>query len=171
MQPSRRGRSTRTGEVRERPLDAPSLRALAIRLLARREYPRAELAQRLRARGASADDVEPVLDALAADGYLSDARFAHMLVQSRAGRFAGRAIAHELRERGVDREVADAALEPLREHDELAEATALWQRRFGTAPRDEREKARQVRFLLSRGYATGTALRVIKAAGAIDDRR
>ena len=169
MQPSRRARSTRAGEAPERAVDGPSLRAAAIRLLARREYPRAELAQRLRARGASPDEVERVLDALAADGYLSDTRFAHMLVQSRAGRFSGRAIAHELRERGVDREVAAAALEPLREHDELAQATALWQRRFGAAPRDEREKARQVRFLLSRGYALGTALRVIKAAGAIED--
>jgi regulatory protein len=88
-----------------------------------------------------------------------------MLVQSRAGRYSSRAIAHELRERGVARDAAEAALERLDGRDELAEASALWQRRFGEPPRDERDKARQVRFLLTRGYALGTALQVVKAAG------
>ena len=50
--------------------------------------------------------------------------------------------------------------------DELADATALWQRRFGMPPRDEREKARQMRFLLSRGYGMSVALKVLRAAGA-----
>jgi regulatory protein len=145
--------------------DPASLRAAALRLLARREYARAELVQRLRARGAAADVVDAVLDRLAADGYLSDARFADMLVHTRAGRYSSRAIAHELREKGVPREAAEAALEHLDGRDELAEAGALWQRRFGEPPRDERDKARQVRFLLSRGYALGTALQVVKAAG------
>jgi regulatory protein len=150
------------------PPDADRLRATALRLLARREYARAELAQRLRARGAESHVVEAVLDRLVADGYLCDARFAEMLVQSRTGRYGRRAIASELQERGVDRDAAAAALAPLDGADELAQATALWQRRFGTAPRDERDKARQVRFLLARGYAVGVALRVIKAAGTAD---
>jgi regulatory protein len=163
-------RFRRAGGDRSDPprIDPASLRATALRLLARREYARAELAQRLRARGAPADVVDGVLDRLAADGYLSDARFADMLVQSRAGRYSSRAIAHELREKGVARDAAEAALERLDGSDELAEASALWQRRFGHPPRDERDKARQVRFLLSRGYALGTALRVVKAAGGKD---
>jgi SOS response regulatory protein OraA/RecX len=33
-------------------------------------------------------------------------------------------------------------------------------------PQDEREKARQVRFLLARGYSTSIALKVLRAAGA-----
>ena len=45
-------------------------------------------------------------------------------------------------------------------------ALTLWQRRFGQVPRDERDKARQVRFLLARGYSTSIALKVLRAAGA-----
>jgi regulatory protein len=62
------------------------------------------------------------------------------------------------------------ALAGLDGEDELAQALALWQRRFGKAPADEREKARQVRFLVSRGYATSVVFRVLRAAGApVDD--
>ena len=62
-----------------------------------------------------------------------------------------------------------AALTVLDGEDELATAQALWARRFGKPPRDEREKARQVRFLLSRGYSHSTAFKVLKAAGASSD--
>jgi len=144
---------------------APSIKAVAVRLLARRDYSRAELAQRLLARGAERDEVERALDELAGLGYLSDARYAHGVVAQKAGRYAKRAIAHELREKGVDGAAAGDALATLDGHDELADATALWRRRFGVAPRDEREKARQYRFLLGRGYSPAIALRVLRAVG------
>jgi len=169
-----RGRRTRTSATRASApasdargvAPARSPKAIAIRLLARREYGRAELAALLRARGADADAVERALDELTVLGYLSDARYAEAMVAGRSGRFSRRAIAHALSEKRVAREVADAALAPLAGRDEQADAQALWSRRFGAAPRDEREKARQVRFLLSRGYSLSVALRVLKAAGA-----
>lgn len=161
---TRRG-AARASPALRTPPDRAALRNTALRLLARREYARAELAQRLRARGASADDVDATLDALAADGYLSDERFAELLVQSRAGRFASRAIAHELKERGVATDAAQAALAQLATSDEFADARALWERRFGAPPADERDKARQVRFLLARGYSMSVALRVLRDAG------
>ena len=148
---------------------APSLKAVAIRLLARREYGRAELAARLRVRGAAPEDVDRTLDELTALGYLSDTRFAQALVASRAGRYSQRAIAHELKEKRIAGDAARAALDTLAGRDEVAEAAHLWTRRFGTAPRDEREKARQVRFLLSRGYSMSIALKVLRSAGAAAD--
>jgi regulatory protein len=138
-----------------------------VRLLARRDYPRAELAQRLLARGADRAVVARALDDLARLGYLSDSRFARAVVTQKTGRFAKRAIAYELREKGVDSTAASEALAALDGHDEVADATALWRRRFGVAPRDEREKARHVRFLLSRGYSASVAFKVLRAAGAV----
>jgi regulatory protein len=144
---------------------ARSPKSIAIRLLARREYGRAELATLLRARGIDPDAIERTLDELAALGYLSDARYAEAVVAGRSGRFSRRAIAHALAEKRVTRDAAEAALAPLAGRDEQADARALWERRFGTVPRDEREKARQVRFLIARGYSMSVALRVLKAAG------
>src|SRR5947208_2894671 len=63
-------------------------------------------------------------------------------------------------------DAAKNALTALAPRDELADATALWTRRFGTPPADEREKARHVRFLMSRGYSVSVALKVLRAAGA-----
>jgi regulatory protein len=141
------------------------LKATAVRMLARREYGRAELAERLEARGATRAEVALVLDELERLGYLSDTRFAQALVTQKTGRYGRRAIANSLRQRQVAPEAAKAALDGLTGVDELAEATALWQRRFGAVPKDEREKARHVRFLLARGYPVSIALKVLRQAG------
>jgi len=144
-------------------------KVLAVRWLARREYSRSELSQRLRQRGIAVEEIERTLDELAAAGYLSDARYAQAVVAHRVGRFGQRAIVHALKERGITAADAQMALAPLAETDELADAQALWQRRFGVAPANDREKARQVRFLQARGYSLSTALRVLRAAGSRED--
>jgi regulatory protein len=151
-----------------RPPKSPQARAIG--LLARREYARAELRDRLLATGADRSEVDAALDGLEKLGYLSDARFATGVVRQKAGAFSKRAIARALKEKGVAATAAKDALAALDGVDELAQAQALWQRRFGRPPKDEKEKARQVRFLLARGYAPGIAYRVLRAAGAhIDD--
>jgi regulatory protein len=137
-----------------------------VRWLARRDYSRAELTERLRRRGASAADIERALDELAAQGYLCDERYAHAVVAQRKGRYGKRAIVHALKQRGIGATQAEAALAQLAGSDELGEARSVWQQRFGIKPRDEREKARQVRYLQSRGYSLSTALAVMRAAGA-----
>jgi len=140
-------------------------RTVALRLLARRDYSRLELAQRLRARGIAAAEIEPLLDDFERLGYLSDARYAQALVSRRAGRFGVRAIARDLHDQGIAADVANDALATLEPRDELADATNLWARRFGTAPVDERDKARQVRFLIARGYSVSIALKAIHSDG------
>jgi regulatory protein len=150
------------------------LATTAIRMLARREYGRAELAARLVAKGAAQADVEATLDDLQRKGYLSDARFAQALVHHKAGRYGRRAIAHELKQRQVDPEAARAALAAVAEVDEAAEALVLWQRRFGVAAKDDKERARQIRFLMARGYATSVAVKIVRTAATAstdDDTR
>ena len=152
---------------RERP--PRTLKQRAVGMLARREYSRAELAARLAAGGGNRDEIDPVLDELERAGYLSDARFASAVVRQKSGGYAKRAIAHALREKGVAAPAAQEALAALDGNDEFAEAQALWQRRFGKAPADERDKARQVRFLVSRGFATSVVFRILRAAGSPGD--
>jgi len=146
-------------DARRKPM-AP-VRVTALRMLARREYSRAELEQRLIARGAEQHEVTPALDDLERRGYLSDARFAQMLVAQKAGRFGKRAIAQAMHVRRVEASAAAGALDTVSTADEAADARALWARRFGAAPRDERERARQIRFLLARGYALAIAFDIV----------
>lgn len=130
-------------------------------MLARREHSRTELARRLLARGGDPQEIDRALDALEREGYLSDARFAQMLVARKAQRLGKRAIANAMRARGVDAEAAKEALGTLGDADELAHARNAWARRFKVPPADERARARQVRFLLARGYALSIALEVV----------
>jgi regulatory protein len=138
-----------------------SLKARAIGFLARREYARAELRDRLLATGATFDEVEPVLDELAAQGYLSDARFAHALVRQKQGAYSRRSLVQTLKAKGVAGEVVTEALAGA-DTDDAATLVALWRRRLGRAPADDREKARQVRFLQSRGFSLSAIFKLLR---------
>ena len=148
---------------------ARTLKQRAIALLARRDFARAELAARLAAAGGTRDEVEALLDELVRAGYVSDERFASAVVRHRQATFGRRAIAQVLREKGVDGAVAKEALAELDGVDEVDAALALWRRRFGTVPGNDREKSRQVRFLQARGFSTTTALKVLGRAGSAAD--
>jgi len=140
----------------------PSLREQAIRFLARREYARSELEQRLAAKGGERDAIRAVLDALVAEGYLSDVRYAHAVVAQKSGRHSRRGIVASLKAKGVDpQDIALAVAET--ELDDDAALRALWQRRFGEPPTDERAKARQVRFLQARGFALSAILKFLRS--------
>ncbi len=138
-----------------------SLKARAIGCLARREYARAELRDKLLATGAAPDEVDPVLDDLAAQGFLSDARYAHALVRQKHGAYSQRSIAQTLKARGVAGEVVTEALAGA-DADDAATLVALWRRRFGRPPADDRERARQVRFLQSRGFGLSAILKLLR---------
>jgi regulatory protein len=143
----------------------PSLREQAIRFLARREYARSELEQRLVAKGGERDAIRAVLDALAAEGYLSDVRYARAVVAQKSGSQSRRGIVASLKAKGVGREDIDLAVAES-ELDDDAALRALWQRRFGELPADERAKARQVRFLQARGFALSAILKLLRSRDA-----
>lgn len=142
----------------------PTLRTRAMRLLARREFSRQELESRLRGYAEDSAELGTLLDELTERGWLSDARFANAVVHKRKGQFARRAIQQELKRAGVTEEVTAAALAEVDPDEEFAVALALCQRKFRSAPADQKEKARQIRFLQSRGYSLSLTLRVLKQA-------
>jgi len=144
---------------------ALSLRQQALAALARREHSRVELQRKLARKTDDADELARLLDEFEANGWLSDERFASSTARSRQGRFSQRYIVEDLKHKGVGGDTAREAVDAL-EQDDYATALALWRQRFGTPPRDQKEKARQVRFLQSRGFALSVVFRVLKEAGA-----
>jgi regulatory protein len=146
----------------------PSLRARALQYLARREYSRAELRGKLLPHaGADSDpgqpeDLDALLDDLTARGWLSDERAATQLLHAKRSRFGAQRIAHELRRKGIAEELIVGALPGLKE-TELDAARSVWQKKFGVLPQDEKEKARQVRFLQSRGFSLDAIFKILQA--------
>lgn len=152
-----------TGE-REGAPTAPSRTPLqaAVRALARREFSRRELEQRLlglyRGTGLEAS-VPEVLDRLEREGMLSDERMATAFSRSRASRLGRTRIAAEMQRKGLAPELIHASLP-----DPAAEAQAarqLWQRRFGELAPDLRARARQARFLAARGFPEALVRRIV----------
>ncbi|MCF7203047.1 recombination regulator RecX [Pseudomonas oligotrophica] len=134
-------------------LDSPAaVRRAAMDLLARREHGRIELARKLRQRGADVEMIEAALDRLAEEGLLSESRYIESFIRGRAGSGYGPLrIREELAQRGLPRAEIEAALQASG-YDWNEQLQQLWQRRFGELPGDPRERARQMRFLVYRGY-------------------
>jgi len=136
------------------------LKAKALRILARREHSRAELAQKLAADG-TREDIHAVLDQLERSGLLSDARFAEAYVSSRASRIGNARLRYDLRARGVADEVIAAAM-PAEADSEAERAREVWRRKFDAPPVDRADYARQARFLQQRGFAVDIIRKVLK---------
>lgn len=132
--------------------------------LARREYSRAELHARLLPHATPEDNLDAVLDELVARGWLSDTRAAEQMVRTRRSRFGAQRIAHELQQKGISDELIGAVLPQLKE-TELEAAREVWQKKFGAAPQDAKEKARQVRFMQSRGFLMDVVFKVLRLEG------
>ena len=133
-----------------------------MRFLARREHSREELRRKLRSRAEQGDDLEGMLDDLARRGWLCDARFAEQAARAKSRRFGPLKLAHFLKSRGVGEEAIAAGLRAAGSEGR-ANLEAVWRSRFRAAPADEREKARQVRFLQGRGFALDDILKYLKS--------
>ncbi|MCK9201790.1 MAG: recombination regulator RecX [Gallionella sp.] len=152
-----------------------SLRTRALQYLARREYSRAELRAKLLPHvqadeefdSASTPDIDALLDDLTQRGWLSDQRAATQLLHAKRGRYGTQRITHELRQRGIDETLIAGALPELRE-SELQTAREVWRKKFGVPPQDAKEKARQMRFLQSRGFGFDVIAQVLRLEDASD---
>ena len=143
-----------------------SLKGRALRYLALREHSRAELASKLAQHVEEGDDLDAVLTELEAKGFISAERVVESVLYSKAGRFGTGRLAQELRQKGVDSELIADAVDRLR-GTELARAREVWQRRFGAPPDSPQERAKQMRFLASRGFGGDVVRKVV--AGSDED--
>lgn len=154
-----------------------SLRGRALQYLARREYSRTELAAKLRPYAQVEDDfeqlqpidLESLLDSLVESGYLSDERAATQLLHARRPRFGTKRITHEMHQKGLSEELIAEALPALKD-SELDAARNVWQRKFASLPKDAKEKAKQMRFLQSRGFGFDVIFKVLDHTQAEDDQ-
>lgn len=138
-----------------------SLRQRALDLLARREHTRAELQRKLAPHTDDPQELLDLLDSLTQRGWLSDARFAESLVHDKQAKFGATRLAYELRQRGVSDDVVRDQLAELKD-TELDRARQVWQAKFGVMPEDAKARAKQMRFLQSRGFSFEVIEKVLR---------
>ena len=146
-------------------------RAIALRLLTGAARSRSQLADAMARKDVPDAVAEKVLDRFTEVGLIDDEEFARMLVRTRHAErgLSRRAIAVELRRKGIDDELAGAALEEVDSDDEEAAARALVRRKLAsTSSLDAQTRARRTFAALGRkGYPPGLVSRLVREELAV----
>lgn len=163
------GNSSAVDTAPELPAEDQARRAYtaAVRLLGSRDHSVFEITRKLQKREHSPDAIASALQELAELNYVNDARYAQLYTEQRLNRGYGpSSVRSKLHERGVASHLVETA---------LADQTATWaelaqaalERKFDArtiCSREKRDEARMARFLASRGFSFGDALRALTEA-------
>jgi regulatory protein len=143
-------------------------RQIVLRLLTAAPRSRAQLEQALRKKDCPDEIAAAVLDRMEEVGLVDDTAYAGMLVRSQqAGRgLARRALAQELRRKGVGDETAQAALDEVDPHDEEERARALVAKKMRSMSGLEPlvQTRRLVGMLARKGYPSDVSMRIVREA-------
>ena len=151
-------------------------RTILLDQLTGRARTRRELADKLRSRNVPDDVATRLLDRFTEVGLIDDAAFARLWVESRQSSrgLAKRALADELRRKGVDAELVREAVDEVDPADEEEAARALVRKKLPSLRKVDRTTAirRLVGMLARKGYSAGLAFAVVKGelgAAACDE--
>jgi len=150
-------------------LDAKEARNRALSWLARREYGRVELMDKLVQRGCEDDVAAQIVAALVSEGLVSDVRFVEALLHVRRVRGYGPLyIRREMEEKGIDRSLIERWLD-VGSRDWIEDVKRVNKKKFGgKQPASLAERAKRTRFLQSRGF-THEQIRQALGSDDVDD--
>jgi len=141
----------------------PSLKGRALRLLSQREHSRKELEQKLKPHEETPGELAEALDFLAAKDFINEKRVVESVVNRRSTKLGAARVRQELMAKGLPVDDIAEAVEAMR-GTELERALVVWRKKFAAPPSDASERAKQVRFLVSRGFAAEVVRRVVAGA-------
>jgi regulatory protein len=140
---------------------ALSLKGRALRLLAGREHSRAELERKLAAHEIEPGELARALDELQAKGFINEQRVVESVLYRRASRLGASRVKQELQAKGLPAEAVAQAVAGL-QATEVDRAREVWRKKFGEPASDAAGRAKQMRFLASRGFIPEAIRRVVR---------
>jgi len=141
----------------------PSLKGRALRLLSQREHSRKELEQKLKPHEETPGELTEALDFLAAKDFINEKRVVESVVNRRSTKLGAARVRQELMAKGLPADDIADAMQTMRS-TEFERALVVWRKKFGAPPSDASERGKQVRFLVSRGFATEVVRRIVAGA-------
>ncbi len=124
----------------------------ALKLLSRRDMSRAEFIAKLLHAKFTQEEAETAAAWCAEEGWLNESRYAENATRRLGAKYGDKRVVHSLRQKGLDNDAISQAVSTMNE-SEISRARTLWLRKFGELPANVNERARQVRFLQSRGFS------------------
>jgi regulatory protein len=140
-----------------------SLKGRALRLLSQREHSRLELERKLKAFEETPGELAEALDFLQAKDFINEQRVVESVVNRRSAKLGASRVRQELQAKGLPVEAIAQAVQEMRS-TELERAREVWRKKFGAPPEDLAGRMKQIRFLVSRGFASDVVSRVVKGA-------
>ena len=132
----------------------------ALAMIARRDFSQGEFSAKLITAGFEKAEVAQAVEWCLAEGFLNETRYVEGAARRLSVKFGASRVAHALRGKGVTAGAIADVLPGLKEN-ELEQARAIWLRKFREPPIDANTKAKQIRFLQSRGFTFATIKLVI----------
>ncbi len=147
-------------------------RETALRILTAAPKSRGELERSLARKGYPEQVVSGLVDRFDEVGLVDDSAYAELIVRTRHAErgLARRAIAAELRRRGIEDDVASDALEQIEPDDERAAAAELARKHVARTRGQDREKRvrRAVAALARKGHSPSVAFAAVRGALAVE---
>jgi len=141
----------------------PSLKGRALRLLSQRDHSRKELEQKLKPHEETPGELAEALDFLAAKDFINEKRVVESVVNRRSTKLGAARVRQELMAKGLPADDIADAVQAMR-GTEFERALVVWRKKFGAPPSDASERGKQVRFLVSRGFAPDVVRRIVSGA-------
>jgi len=146
----------------------PSLKGRALRLLSQRDHSRKELEQKLKPHEETPGELAEALDFLAAKDFINEKRVAESVVNRRSTKLGAARVRQELMAKGLPADDIADAVQAMR-GTEFERALVVWRKKFGAPPSDASERGKQVRFMVSRGFAPDVVRRVVAGVDELCD--
>lgn len=133
----------------------------ALDFLSRRDYSYQELYQKLLKYTDDHDEITDVLDEMVQKKFLNEERYIENFIASKSKKYGSLKLKYILNSKTENHDLVEQIYRDS-EVDELTTATTLLQKKYRNIPQDHNERAKYIRFLLSRGFTTGVALNALK---------
>lgn len=144
------------------------LKSRALRLLSQREHSRRELERKLAVHETESGELARVLDELQAKGLINEARVVASVVHRRAGKLGTARVRQEMLAKGLSPDLMAETLDQLQQ-TEPERAQAVWARKFSEPAADLKERARQARFLIGRGFSAEVVRKIVHQGACLGE--
>lgn len=140
----------------------PRAKSRAMHLLEKQDRTEADLRNKLKESGYDSNVAETAIEYVKSFGYIDDLRYASNYVHFHQGKKSRRALITALLAKGIDADIINQALDDEYDIDESEQIRAILVKRhydFDNATYEER--AKQIRYLMSKGYNMDSVRRVL----------
>jgi regulatory protein len=144
-----------------RPKSKISLLGRGIRYLSMREHSEVEIRRKLHLHAENEEELNTVINQLKIKNFLSNERFSESLVYKKANTLGNHRLAQELRKHDLEPEIISKHLLDLKK-SESKRAYEVWLKKFGSLANEPKDLAKQIRFMVSRGFDQEIVYRIVR---------